>query len=404
MSTAVIPTVSSRARRRVGRSAAFAGVVVAFSAFFVAAGAPTALLPSYQEHWRFAPWMSTLAFGVYAIGLLAALLVFGRLSDHIGRRPLVIGSLTLELTAMAMFLAAPSIGWLIAARIVQGVATGTATGAFSAAIVELAPERRKQLGAVLSSIAGAAGLALGALLAGTAAQVDAAAATTVWSVLVLIMLAGTVFALFVPETSSPRPGAAASLVPRVTVPAPARRQFRVTVPTQLGAWMTAALFMGLMPIILGTVFAIHSSLVIGATSFLEPATAAVVSVVASKARAQRLSVVGGIAVIAGVVIVVVAVVTAVLPLLWLGGVVGGIGFGATFSGNVRLLTPEVRDHERAGLFAAVYLVAYLAFGVPAMAAGLLVGAVGVVPIAVGFGLVVAVLAGIGLIGQLRLAR
>jgi MFS family permease len=67
--------------------------------------------------------MLTLAFGVYAIGLLVALLIFGSLSDHIGRRPLLIGALDFELVSMVVFLEAQSIGWVVAARVLQGLAT-----------------------------------------------------------------------------------------------------------------------------------------------------------------------------------------------------------------------------------------------------------------------------------------
>jgi MFS family permease len=53
----------------------------------------------------------------------------------------MIAALAIDLVAMVMFLFAPSIGWLIAARVVQGVATGAASSSLSAAVVELAPER-----------------------------------------------------------------------------------------------------------------------------------------------------------------------------------------------------------------------------------------------------------------------
>jgi MFS family permease len=121
-------------------------------------------------------------------------------------------------------------------------------------------------------------------------------------------------------------------------------------------------------------------------------------------RPHRLLIAGGIGVIAGSLLVIAAVTWSVLPLLWTGGLVGGFGFGATLSGTIRILTPEAQVHERASLFAAVYFVAYLAFGVPALVAGAFVGPVGVPLVAAVFGIVIAFASGLGLGGQIQLGR
>ena len=116
------------------------------------------------------PWLLTVAFGIYAITLLATLLVAGSLSDHVGRRPVLIGALAVQVVAMLTFLFARDIGWIIVARSVQGIATGAAMSTFTASIVELAPDRLKKLGATIGSTAPVAGIALGALFTGLAVQ------------------------------------------------------------------------------------------------------------------------------------------------------------------------------------------------------------------------------------------
>ena len=163
-------------------------MAAAFAAFFIAAGAPTPLLPIYEAKWHFPASMVTVAFGVYAIALLLTLLVVGSLSDHIGRRPLLIGALALELVSMLVFLVSPSISWIIAARIIQGVATAAATSSFSAAILELAPDKRKHLAGVITGLAPAAGIGVGALFSGVIAQFSSSAAATVWIILAVVML------------------------------------------------------------------------------------------------------------------------------------------------------------------------------------------------------------------------
>ena len=122
MTTAVARNAEARSRSRLPPAASFTAMTAAFAAFFIAAGAPTPLLPIYEANWNFPASMVTLAFGVYAIALLLTLLIVGSLSDHIGRRPLLIGALALELVSMLVFLVSPSITWLVAARVIQGVA------------------------------------------------------------------------------------------------------------------------------------------------------------------------------------------------------------------------------------------------------------------------------------------
>lgn len=379
------------------RAIGFVGISAAMVAILIAAGAPTPLLPLYEKQWGFAPWMLTLAFGVYALALLVAILVIGSLSDHIGRRPLMIGALALELAAMLVFLFAPSIGWLIVARIVQGVATGAASSSLSAAVVELAPERRKKLGALMTGVAPLAGLGIGALFAGILAQFVSAAALSVWLVLVVIMAVGTIVTLFTPETSSRKPGALASLTPRVSVPVQVRGLFASTLPGIISAFLFMALFLGLVPIVLVAVFAVGSPLVGALAAFVTFAAGTVVSALTSGVGPHGLRIAGTSAMTIGAILFIGGVGAGTLALVWAAAVFGGAGLGLSFSGTTRGLVPEVKTHERAGLFAAIYLVAYLAMGVSAIVAGLFVGAVGVSAMAVGFGIVTAVVALVGVI-------
>jgi MFS family permease len=376
----------------------------AFAAFFIAAGAPTPLLPIYEAKWNFPASMVTVAFGVYAIALLLTLLVIGSLSDHIGRRPLLIGALALELASMLVFLVSPSISWIIAARIIQGVATAAATSSFSAAILELAPDKRKHLAGVIAGLAPAAGIGVGALFSGVIAQFSSSAAATVWSILAAVMLIALVFAIFTPETAVRKAGAIASLRPHVSVPPAARRVFAVTLPSLIAAWLVSALFLGLMPTILRLKFGIDSPVVSGLAAFAEQGTGGAVALALSKMKPQRLVFAGGAAIVVGIALFIGSIAATSLPLLWIGAIVGGAGLGGAFTGTIRSLVPLVGAQERAGLFSAVYLVSYITFGVPVILAGLFLSTIGITAIALIFGVVTLVAAAAGVVTQLATAR
>jgi MFS family permease len=385
-------------------TAAFAGVAAVFAAFFLAAGAPTPLLALRQQEWGFSAGTLTVAFAVYALALLAAVLVGGSLSDHVGRRPVLLGALVGELAAMVIFIAAPDIGWVIVARVVQGVATGFGTTAFSAAIVEHAPDHLKKAGGSFAGAATAGGLGVGALLTGAAVQFTPDANALVFGILAVVMVVGFGVVALTEETAATRPGALRSLDPRISVPHRVRREFLGGLPVHFPGWMFAAFFLGLSPAVLQVDFGLDGGLVAGFTAFLGPFSAAVASLAFGRFAARHSTLAGVGLVLVGMSVVLVGVVAGWLPLLWLGGIVGGAGFGASFAGHLRLLGPHIEPHQRAAVFAGVYTAAYLSFGVPAIVAGQFATHLGLLPTVEVYAGVVLVTAVIGILVQASLAR
>ena len=283
-------------------TASFAGVTAAFAAFFFAAGAPTPLLALRQEQWGFSSGTLTIAFSVYALGLLVALLVAGSLSDHIGRRPILLASLVGELASMIIFLLASDITWVIVARIVQGVATGLATSAFSAAIVEHAPAHLKKLAGGLAGASVAGGLGVGALATGAAVQFIGDANTVVFAVLSCLMVLAIAFVAFTSEPGTIRRGALTSLTPRISLPRHIRRDFIAGIPVHVSGWMFPAFFLGLSPAVLRLHFGLTGGLVAGFTAFLGPFSAAVASLAFARHAGRRSTVVGMSMILVGMVV------------------------------------------------------------------------------------------------------
>src|SRR4051794_32790751 len=152
------------------RGAAFWMLAATLGFLLFASSAPSPLYVVYQAKWDFSPLTLTSVFAVYVVALLLALLFAGSLSDHIGRRPVLVLALIVQAAGMGLFVAAQGVELLFAARIVQGVATGVAIGAISAALIDLQPPGRPALGALVSSAAPLLGLAAGALGSGLLVQ------------------------------------------------------------------------------------------------------------------------------------------------------------------------------------------------------------------------------------------
>ncbi len=363
--------VTTRQRRRVSRPVAFGSVVGALLLLTAAASAPSPLYGVYQQRWGFSSTTLTLVFAVYALGLLLALLTVGGLSDHVGRRPLLAAALIGDAVAMVVFLAADGVGWLVAARVVQGLATGAGLGVIGAYLVDLQPPSDTTLGALLNSVGSSLGLALGSLGAGLVLQLVPSQPTTwVFALLTAVLVLGAAAVPALPETVGRRPGALASLRPRVAVPPQARTAFTRAVPALLATWAMGGLYLSLGPSLAAGVLHQRNHLVGGLVVTTLMVAAGVASAAVRSARPDRMMT-GGAAVLAvGTTATLVALDAGSLAGFFAGSALAGLGFGATFLGVMRSLSALARPHERAELFASLFVVSYLAFSLPAVAAGI----------------------------------
>jgi MFS family permease len=340
--------------------------VIAAITFSASGAAPTTLYHHYQETFGLTPFMLTVIFGVYVLSLLGALLTVGSLSDYIGRRPAILAALSLNIVAMIMFIAADSAAALIGARAVQGFATGLATAALGAAIMDTDKSR----GPVLNNITAFIGLTAGSLGGGALVTYAPDPQHLVYAVLLALSAAEAALLWYMPETVTPKPGALASLRPHVSIPAGARRALLQVTPVTIASWALGGFYFSLMPSLVrvttGVTSPVVGGLVVSALTF-----SGALAVLSLRNTAARRILSGGIpALVAGVAITLAGVQMRQVTLMLVGTVVAGIGFGAAFSGSMRTVMPHAEAHERAGLLSAFYVEGYLSFSLPAIATGL----------------------------------
>jgi MFS family permease len=379
-------------RPRLSRAAGFWVVGATLVTFLAAAGAPTPLYVIYQRELRFSAITLTTIFAVYALALLLTLVTVGALSDHVGRRPVLVVSLVVEVASMIIFMRAHSVGGLLAARVLQGLATGAATGAISASLIDLAPRDRPKRGPLVNTVGPAVGLTVGALLAAFLVQYVASPEAVVFLILAIAFGVLVIVFAFMPETMARRPGAISSLRPKAGVPAQVRGAFLAVVPCLFATWANAGLYLGLGPSLVTGIFGMRNYLVAGIAVATVTAAGAVASVAVNNWPAQR-AMLGGCLVLAiGDGLAVLALWLVSTPVFFVGSAISGLGFGAGFLGAFRSVAQLAKPQDRAELFATVYIVSYLAFSVPVVLAGLAVMPLGLRTTATIYGGLVTVLA------------
>ena len=356
--------------------------------FLAASSVPSPLYALYREMWGFSPVVLTIVFASYAVALLIALLVFGALSDYRGRRQVIMGSLVLEIVALVLFWRADSVQWLLAARILQGIATGIATSALGAGLVDLHRDR----GSLINSVAPMLGLGVGGLGASLLVQFAPAPTRLVFDILLLVFALLLVAAAFLPETATRRPGAWRSLRPRVSVPESARATMLRVLPVSTASWALGGFYFSLGPTLARTLVGqggpVVGGVMIGALSMASAAAVALV-----RKTPPPLAIRNGAATLAAGVLVSLVGLQGMWPAVaLLGTVMAGAGFGSAFSGSLRSLVPLAAPQERAALMAGFFAAAYLAFSLPAIVAGLLTSRIGLHATALGYGSAIALLA------------
>jgi hypothetical protein len=207
-----------------------------------------------------------------------------------------------------------------------------------------------------------------------------------------------------PESVSRKPGALASLRPQVRVPAQSRAVLLRLVPATVATWALGGFHMSLMPTVVAAAIGAGPTWI---PSLVLPAlllTSTLAVALFRNWEAARVILLGTAALCIGVGVTLLGLQQHHVGILFAGTMIAGIGFGATFSGSMRALLPTAEAHERAGLLSTLYVISYLAFSLPAIAAGLSVPSVGLITVVYVYGAAVMLLAAISMVASLRAGR
>jgi MFS family permease len=385
LSTSVEP------RRTLTPRLAYAHVAAVIGLALFASGTPSPLYGTYRELWGFSPVVLTLVYATYAFGVLAALLLAGRLSDEIGRRPVLLTALGTLMATTVLFMLADSTAWLFVARGIQGVATGLALGAASAALLDLHPDRDPAQVGLTNGVVSASGMGLGVLISATLVELAPAPRVLPYVVLLALFAIAFVGALLMPEPVE-RTGRVRLTPQRPHVPATVRRPFFLAALAVISSWSIGGLFLSLGPALAADLFHTDNHLVAGLGVFALAGAGAAAQLAFGRTAPWAGAAGGSLALATGMIAIVLAAGTETPALFWIGSLIGGAGFGVAFLGGLRALSAAIPPQHRAEVMSAFYIVGYAAISLPAILAGALVEPLGLQTTFELFGSVVALLA------------
>jgi len=340
---------------------------------FVGSTLPTSLYDFYQSELDFSEITLTLIYSAYVAGTLLTLLLLGRISDQIGRRPAALAGLALGAASMVVFVAKIAIGFLFVARFLTGIAVGLAASASTAWVAELDPRKNVEHSTSVAVACNLAGLGLGPLLSGLCAQLAP------WPLRLsyLIFLAALLSMFFavakVRETVEHPVGRAneISLRPRTGVPQEIRAKFLSPALTGFAIFALAGFYAALTPGMLRGPLRTTNRAVVGLVIF-EFFTAGAAAIALTPRMRSRASMLTGLGLLVpGLLLVVLAGMVRSLPLLVVATAVGGAALAFGYRGSLEVINEIAPKERRAEVLSAYLLFCYVGTSVPVIGVGTL---------------------------------
>ena len=344
------------------------GFVLAAFAFFVAmlgTTLPTPLYPLFEQRYAFGPLLVTVIFAIYAFGVIAGLILFGNLSDRLGRKPLLLLGLALSAVSALLFLLAGSLVPVYAARVVSGLSAGIFTGTATAYVIDLAPAGRRRLASFVAVFANLGGLGTGTLVSGLLAQWARDPLRTPFAVDLGLVALAVAAVLFPPETVTR--GAFSLRLQRLGVPEEVRGVFVRASLAGVASFAVSGVFGSVGPGFLEAGLHRHSPALAGLLVFV-----LFVMSVAGQALVVRLPnalAAGCGLLVGGVALLAVSLATDTLATLFASAAVAGLGQGVVISAGLAAIAERAPLERRGETASSFFVVLYLGLSLPVIAAG-----------------------------------
>ncbi|WP_307610287.1 MFS transporter [Pseudarthrobacter sp. W1I19] len=363
---------------------AFISSVISLVAGFAAVGSTIPLFNLYRAQDGFTNADISMAVVSYSAATLITLLVLGRVSGHLGRRPTSIAGMILLLLACLLLLEVHDVGVLIFCRVLMGFGAGLASSSLSAYIIDTAPGHPAWLASVASSQTIMLGLAVGTVVSGALVQFGPWPRQLIFIVVIALLLVSVALIAISPETVNRRPGAWRSLRPRVHVPARVGGQLPSAAAILLATWAAGAFYQAFVPALVEDQLHTSSALIVGVVFAAYMGSSVLGAPLNSRFSAATAQRIGMVSFFVGMIGVVAAIATGTLMLFIAATLVAGASQGVAISATTRNLLHGSNLADRAPTFSVIYLLSYSGATIPALVAGHLSDSFSIPQIALGY--------------------
>lgn len=386
-----------------GSPVAFIGAAFAFLLTMIGTTLPTPLYPIYQQQFGFSQLTITIIFAVYAAGVMGALLLTGRWSDQLGRRPMLFAGLAASALSDVVFWHAGGLGMILIGRVLSGISAGIFTGTATVAVMELVPDAWKRVGPLVATAANMGGLGLGPMLAGVLAVALPMPLILPYVVHLALVLLALLCLWRAPETVD-RPARIRLSVQRLGVPEGVRSVFVPAAIAAFAGFMVCGFATSVTPAFLGKELGHHNPALIGVVAGLLFIASTLGQMVQDKLPEARRLPIGCSVLLIGVLLIAWGIGARTLAGFIIGPVVAGIGQGIAFRAGLGAVAAASPAAHKASVVSTFFVVAYIAISLPVIGIGVVASVISLQLTGLLFALLVALLCCVALAMLLRPSR
>ncbi|MFB9133823.1 MFS transporter [Vibrio sp. AK197] len=352
-----------------GNLFSFVGAAFALIATYITSAVPIPLYGIYQTADHIGYVELSLSSVVYFIGAVTALVVFGRLSNHLGRKPVAVISLLLAALSTLFFLNVHSAAPLLLGRLCQGLACGLASTALASWVVDCAFTVRAWIAPAILSCGPMTGLTIGGLGSGALTEYGPIPRQLPFYVVLAVLLVCLLFVLRSQETMAPKSGAMRSLKPNFALPPSAKKAFPLAACTFVCTWALGGFFQAFGPAMareqLHSTSAVAAALVFA--SIMAPSS--IGASLAGKMSSKRAQFAGMLSFTLFVGCILFTLSSGLLIPFLIASVLAGIAQGMVLTGSIQTMVSELTADERANVLSVIYATSYMGAAVPTLIAG-----------------------------------
>jgi MFS family permease len=329
---------------------------------------PTPLYPLYQARYGFSSGTVTIVFAAYALAVVAGLVGFGRASDDLGRRPVLLAGLAAAALSDGCFLAAHGLDLILAGRVLSGLCAGAFTGTATAMMLDLTPPARRRDGALIAVAANVGGLGLGPLVSGVVAEWGRDPLRLPYAIHLGATLVAAGLVLMAPETVAVRRRRFRLNPP--TVPAGVRRVFVPAAIASFCCFAASGLFGSVAPEFLARLLHRPDHLLAGAVSALVFGASVAGQLLVVRLGGRRALPVGCWLLAAGVAAIAAALLATSFALLLGAAVITGLGQGVIVGAGLAEISGRTEPAARGQVASTFFVISYVGLALPVIGVGL----------------------------------
>lgn len=347
----------------------FIGATFTFFCIYAVAAAPIPLYAFYQKEIEITNTHLSIISAIYFAGTVCALLIFARVSNYLGRRPVILIIILFSIISCIIFISLQSLLMFMIARLIQGFSCGMASSTVAAYIIDTALE--ENIGTIITGNIPMLGLALGAIGSGFLKQYEVGTQTEIFQILIILLIICGIFIALGKETIKKSNGVIYSLLPQIKIPENVKKFFPTASAVFIGTWAIGGFYQAFSASMALEQFGTTNTIIAASIFTCLQFPSLFGGSLAGKFKTETAQKIGMLCFFLSMIIVTISLKNGNVVLFLIATVIAGTVWALGFTATIKNILSRTKLEDRAGVLSLIYLISYSGAAIPNLIAGYL---------------------------------